>query len=161
MSCRVLLASLVVLLVSGCTQPRVVPIIGPDGSRMLHVSCGDREGECYRLAGEHCPYGYDVGRTIAGSGNMLVRCRTPAYSSPRPAYTAYAATPVPANATPTPAYTATSTPGYTATPAPAYGAAAYGTSPAPPPSATGAAAPAPSGSAASAQPKSVPFDLGY
>ncbi len=65
------------LLGLGCSEPRAVPIIGPDGSHMLHVSCGARQGECYRLAGEYCPNGYDVGRTIGGEGNMLVRCRAP------------------------------------------------------------------------------------
>jgi len=66
-----------VLLVLGCSEPRAVPIIGPDGTRMFHVSCGSHEAKCYRLAGERCPYGYDVGRTIQGGGNMLVRCRVP------------------------------------------------------------------------------------
>ncbi len=70
-------AAALVLLFVGCSEPRAVPIIGPDGSHMFHVSCGDREAECYRLAGERCPYGYDVGRTVAGAGNMLVRCRAP------------------------------------------------------------------------------------
>ena len=96
---RLALAS--VLLGLGCSEPRVVRIIGPDGSRMLHVSCGAHEGECYRLAGERCPYGYDVGRTIAGAGNMLVRCRAPTVEPVYP--TVQYRTPAPA-AAPTGAY---------------------------------------------------------
>ena len=55
-------------------QARAVPIVGPDGSRMLHVSCGSDEARCYQLASEHCPYGYDLSKT-ANDGNFLLRCR--------------------------------------------------------------------------------------
>lgn len=55
-------------------QSRAVPIVGPDGSRMLHVSCGSDEARCYQLASEHCPYGYDLSKT-ASDGNFLLRCR--------------------------------------------------------------------------------------
>lgn len=88
-----------VLLGLGCSEPRVVPIVGPDGSHMFHVSCGDREGECYRLAGEFCPYGYDVGRTIEGGGNMLVRCRAPMAEPGYPA-AQYQSAPAPMRANP-------------------------------------------------------------
>lgn len=44
---------------------------------MFHVSCGANEARCYQLAGERCPGGYDLGRTAAGRGNFLLRCRPP------------------------------------------------------------------------------------
>ncbi|MGE0320954.1 MAG: hypothetical protein AB7K71_21465 [Polyangiaceae bacterium] len=82
-----LLAASLPLAVVACarTQPpraaTVHPIIGPDGTQMLHVSCGDDEGLCYEAAGEACPTGYDVGRTHSLSkGNFFVRCRPPSYS---------------------------------------------------------------------------------
>jgi len=79
------LALLGALLVSACAQPksaqdagRVRAIVGPDGSQMLHVSCGDDEGLCYQIAGQNCPSGYDVGRTYSQErGQFFVRCRPP------------------------------------------------------------------------------------
>ncbi len=79
------LALLGALLVSACAQPksaqdagRVRAIVGPDGSQMLHVSCGDDEGLCYQIAGQSCPSGYDVGRTHTQErGQFFVRCRPP------------------------------------------------------------------------------------
>lgn len=58
-------------------EPKATPIIGPDGSRMFHVSCAGNEARCYELAGERCPMGYDLGRTIGERGSLLVRCRGP------------------------------------------------------------------------------------
>ena len=60
-------------LAMGCAEPRSVPVIGPDGSRMLHVSCGGDEARCFELAGRACPMGYELLST-AGR-NFLVRCR--------------------------------------------------------------------------------------
>lgn len=58
-----------------CTPTsRALPIVGPDGSRMVHLSCTNDEGRCYQLAGEHCPYGYDMSKTST-DGNFLLRCR--------------------------------------------------------------------------------------
>lgn len=67
---------------SACTdrsrsEPAVFPITGPDGSPMLHVSCGTTEGRCYQIAGRHCPAGYDMIPTRAAVGTFLVRCRAP------------------------------------------------------------------------------------
>ncbi len=108
---RIALLPLLLALAACAPEPRVVPIVGPDGSRMLHVSCGDSEGECYRLAGERCPYGYDVGATIAGAGNMLVRCRAPMtrpvyapapYPQDQPRHAPVAATPASTSNAPVP-----------------------------------------------------------
>lgn len=64
------------LLAAACAgQPRAVPIVGPDGSPMYHVSCGGSEASCYELAGRQCPQGYEIARTQGESGNYLVRCR--------------------------------------------------------------------------------------
>ncbi len=68
------------LAVAGCsgperTRPTALPIVGPDGSPMLHVSCGAREGQCYELAGRYCPLGYAIATTGSTRGNFLVRCR--------------------------------------------------------------------------------------
>lgn len=70
-----LLASVAVL--ACAAEPKVTPIVGPDGSRMFHVSCGGQEARCYELAGERCPNGYEFGRTIRERGSLLVRCRMP------------------------------------------------------------------------------------
>jgi hypothetical protein len=113
-----------VLLVLGCSEPRAVPIIGPDGTRMFHVSCGSHEAECYRLAGERCPYGYELGRTIAGGDNMLVRCRTPIQ---QPVYPTAEYRPAPPPAPPAPVTgvaTLPSTPPEPSAPAPAPSASA-------------------------------------
>jgi hypothetical protein len=71
------LAALVVVLgMSGCREPGSTRIVGPDGSRMSHVHCGSDQGECFRIAGELCPGGYDMKPVMRGSdGNFLVRCR--------------------------------------------------------------------------------------
>jgi len=60
---------------AACAEPRSVPVIGPDGSRMLHVSCGGDEARCFELAGRACPMGDDMQSTAGG--NFLVRCRAP------------------------------------------------------------------------------------
>ncbi|MBX3181591.1 MAG: hypothetical protein KIT72_13030 [Polyangiaceae bacterium] len=82
-----LLGALGALSLFGCAQQQrsaetsgvVRPIVGPDGSQLLHISCGADEGRCYQLAGERCPAGYDVGRTHSGErGQLFVRCRPPA-----------------------------------------------------------------------------------
>jgi len=58
---------------AGCAEPRSVPVIGPDGSRMFHVSCGGDEARCFELAGRICPMGYEMMPTA--NKNYLVRCR--------------------------------------------------------------------------------------
>jgi hypothetical protein len=70
----------VLLLAAGCAaqprhQPEATPIMGPDGAPMLHVSCGEREGSCYRIAGEICRQGYAITPAPGRPGNFLVRCR--------------------------------------------------------------------------------------
>lgn len=60
---------------SCASEPKVVPIVGPDGSAMFHVSCSGQDSRCYQLAGQRCPHGYDIAPTQ--QGNYLVRCRLP------------------------------------------------------------------------------------
>ena len=63
-------------LLSGCASPGSERIVGPDGSAMAHVHCGAQQGECFRIAGELCPSGYEMQPVLSGSdGNFLVRCR--------------------------------------------------------------------------------------
>lgn len=63
------------VLALGCQQEAVYPIVGPDGSGMVHVSCED-SGRCYQIAGGLCPYGYDLWLAVGEDGrNVLVRCR--------------------------------------------------------------------------------------
>jgi hypothetical protein len=70
------------LLVAGCQQPGESRIVGPDGSLMSHVHCGSDQASCFRIAGELCPYGYEMKPVLSGSdGNFLVRCRNSAASS--------------------------------------------------------------------------------
>ena len=65
--------------VSACRSPGSERIVGPDGSAMAHVHCGSEQGECFRIAGELCPSGYEMHAVLSGSdGNFLVRCRTAA-----------------------------------------------------------------------------------
>jgi hypothetical protein len=60
----------------GCQSPGARRIVGPDGSAMAHVHCGGDQGECFRLAGELCPTGYEMKPVLTGNdGNFLVRCR--------------------------------------------------------------------------------------
>ena len=78
----------------GCSArpPVAVPIVGPDGVPMLHVSCEANEASCYRIAGQYCPTGYAIDATPGG--NFLVRCRAPAPAwSPRPVSAALAPSP--------------------------------------------------------------------
>lgn len=68
-------------LVSCHERPEAVyPITGPDGSPMVHISCGDRPGRCYQIAGQVCPYGYDLFPTVIDSQtDVLAKCvRAPA-----------------------------------------------------------------------------------
>jgi hypothetical protein len=77
---RRMLESVVFLAAStGCMSPTAYPIVGPDGSRMLHVSCGADEGRCFQLAGESCPLGYEMYAVHPPRGDtFLVRCRSAA-----------------------------------------------------------------------------------
>jgi len=60
----------------GCATPGVEPIIGPDGAPMLFIHCGTDQSQCFRLAGERCPNGYDFAPVHAEkAGNYFVRCR--------------------------------------------------------------------------------------
>ncbi|HEX7453828.1 MAG TPA: hypothetical protein VF294_16160 [Polyangiaceae bacterium] len=65
--------------VVGCVeQPGAERIVGPDGTQMLHVHCGDEQVACFQMAGERCPHGYDLSPVFdPHDGNFLVRCRTP------------------------------------------------------------------------------------
>jgi len=63
----------------GCVeQPGAERIVGPDGTQMLHVHCGDEQVACFQIAGERCTHGYDLSPIFdPHDGNFLVRCRTP------------------------------------------------------------------------------------
>jgi len=90
------------LLATGCVeQPGAERIVGPDGTQMLHLHCGDEQVACFQMAGERCPHGYDLSPIFdPHDGNFLVRCRTP--GAP-PAYLAAAPTTPRAAPTQTPA----------------------------------------------------------
>jgi len=81
---------------SSCAQgPRARPITGPDGSKMVHVSCRGDQGACFDLAGQSCPNGYQLAPVFGErDDNFLVRCRLPALVAAPPAAVAAAATPV-------------------------------------------------------------------
>jgi len=70
-------------LVAACVEPvGAVRIIGPDGTQMLHVHCGDEQVACFQLAGELCPRGYFLSPIFdPHDGNFLVRCKDPALAS--------------------------------------------------------------------------------
>ncbi|HEX3854825.1 MAG TPA: hypothetical protein VHW01_27880 [Polyangiaceae bacterium] len=77
-------------LVACVEQPGAERIIGPDGTQMLHVHCGDEQVACFQMAGERCPHGYDLSPIFdPHDGNFLVRCRTPMTT---PGFVAAAAT---------------------------------------------------------------------
>ena len=69
-------------LAAGCVEtPGAERIVGPDGTHMLHVHCGDEQVACFQLAGESCPSGYDLSPIFdPHDGNFLVRCRNPPLS---------------------------------------------------------------------------------
>ncbi len=81
-------------LAAGCVEaPGAERIVGPDGTHMLHVHCGDEQVACFQLAGESCPSGYDLSPIFdPHDGNFLVRCRNP----PLTATVTIAPTPAPA-----------------------------------------------------------------
>jgi hypothetical protein len=67
------------LLAPGCAEPPgAARIVGPDGTRMLHVHCQGEQAACFRISGEQCPHGYDLSPIFdPRDGNFLVRCREP------------------------------------------------------------------------------------
>ncbi len=67
------------LLAPGCVEPPgAARIVGPDGSPMLHVHCQGEQAACFRIAGDRCPFGYDLSPVFdPRDGNFLVRCREP------------------------------------------------------------------------------------
>lgn len=70
-------------------QPVAYPIVGPDGTQMLHVNCGADEGRCFQLAGQSCPYGYDMYAVHPPSGEtFLVRCHYAAQQVAKPTWQA-------------------------------------------------------------------------
>src|SRR4051794_16779208 len=68
-----------VLLAPGCVEPPgSTQIVGPDGTRLLHVHCESEQVACFRIAGDRCPHGYDLSPIFdPHDGNFLVRCREP------------------------------------------------------------------------------------
>ncbi|HYQ41215.1 MAG TPA: hypothetical protein VER11_04595 [Polyangiaceae bacterium] len=67
------------LLAPACAEPPgAARIVGPDGTRMLHVHCAGDQVACFQIAGERCPRGYDLSPIFdPHDGNFLVRCREP------------------------------------------------------------------------------------
>ena len=66
------------LLVACAEAPGAARIVGPDGTRMLHVHCAAEQVACFRIAGQSCPHGYDLSPIFdPHDGNFLVRCRDP------------------------------------------------------------------------------------
>lgn len=67
------------LLLGGCAEPPgATRIVGPDGTRMLHVHCEHAQVACFQIAGDRCPHGYDLSPIFdPRDGNFLVRCREP------------------------------------------------------------------------------------
>ena len=90
------------LVAAGCVEPPgATRIVGPDGTRLLHVHCGADQVACFQIAGAQCPQGYDLSPVFdPRDGNFLVRCREP---QPAPVM-ARAPTPTPAPS-PSPATT--------------------------------------------------------
>jgi len=80
------------LLTPSCAEPPgAAHIVGPDGTRMLHVHCAGNQVACFEIASERCPHGYDLSPIFdPHDGNFLVRCRDPRASS----VTAVASSPV-------------------------------------------------------------------
>jgi hypothetical protein len=70
-------------LASACVEPAgAARIVGPDGTQMLHVHCGDDQVACFQIAGEQCPRGYFLSPIFdPHDGNFLVRCKDPGQSS--------------------------------------------------------------------------------
>ncbi len=65
-------------LVAGCVEPGAARIVGPDGTQMLHVHCGDEQAACFQIAGDACPHGYYLSPIFdPHDGNFLVRCKPP------------------------------------------------------------------------------------
>ncbi len=102
------LMALLLALASGCVEPvGAAHIIGPDGTQMLHVHCGDEQVACFQLAGELCPRGYFLSPIFdPHDGNFLVRCKDPGQAvvasvAPAPAPTVVVARPTQGTATQT------------------------------------------------------------
>jgi hypothetical protein len=79
----VLSSALLSALAGACVEPAGADhIVGPDGTQMLHVHCGDEQVACFQLAGELCPRGYYLSPVFdPHDGNFLVRCKDPAQAS--------------------------------------------------------------------------------
>jgi hypothetical protein len=87
---------------AACATAGAERIIGPDGAPMLFVHCGSNQSECFRLAGERCPHGYDFAPVHdPNTGNFFVRCRRATFgvsgpapvAAPAPVQTFYAPAP--------------------------------------------------------------------
>jgi hypothetical protein len=96
---RWLVSGAAAALAVACVEPGATRIVGPDGTRMLHVHCGDEQVACFQIAGELCPHGYYLSPIFEPrDGNFLVRCKAPVEavtvaSAPQPAAAAVAAAP--------------------------------------------------------------------
>ncbi len=109
---------LLMLFAYGCShEPRARNITGPDGSPMVHVSCGGDQSECFELAGRSCPTGYTLFPIFdAHDNNFLVRCEVGAQArsnellaAPLPAPQPRALTPQPPPSLTAPPANATAT----------------------------------------------------
>jgi hypothetical protein len=65
-----------VLWVACSPTPSARSVTGPDGSPVLHVSCGVDQATCFELAGRACPNGYYYAPILdPHDNNFFVRCR--------------------------------------------------------------------------------------
>lgn len=66
-------------------KPIVTDVVGPDGTRMLHVDCAGSEAECYQAVGRRCQAGYELFWTVSRAhGRYLARCRAIRYAPASP-----------------------------------------------------------------------------
>jgi hypothetical protein len=147
-----LVPALLSALGGACAEPAgAARIVGPDGTQMLHVHCGDEQVACFRLAGEMCPRGYFLSPIFdPHDGNFLVRCKDSAQGVVAANASLQAATqPAPT----VPAVTAASSPSRAAPPDPGW----------PPTEVARPAEPWPAPSAGAPAPQSAigDVDLGY
>ena len=66
---------------SGCATGQAVQVRGPDGDpNWISISCARDPTDCYVLAGQSCPSGYDFGGSSlpARDRHALVKCRVAA-----------------------------------------------------------------------------------
>jgi hypothetical protein len=149
---------------SCATPPGAQAIVGPTGQPMAHVHCGADQGQCFRIAGELCPKGYDIQAVLSGAdGNFLVRCHAAPIAVNAAPAAGVAPTPTPIASMPTPGLTPPAAPpARTAVEGPREEPAPQAWPPATEPGpASNPWAERDKGATAGASGKSTPIDIGY